>query len=127
MLGLPDGWILQQDKASCHTTRVVKQWLQEKVITLMEWSAQSPDLNRSKICGWIAIVVGFVLTSGAVIFLDARYSNSALLHGFAIPIPPFLTGRARMSRSTEEQLRSTKAGRKKFAIALLKVATKLGY
>ena len=45
MLGLPDGWILQQDNATCHTSRVVKQWLQDEGITSMEWPAQSPDLN----------------------------------------------------------------------------------
>ena len=45
MLGLPDRWILQQDNATCHTSRVVKQWLQDEGITSTEWPALSPDLN----------------------------------------------------------------------------------
>ena len=34
MLSLPDGWIFQQDNATCHTSRFVKQWLQEEIISM---------------------------------------------------------------------------------------------
>ena len=45
MLTIPNGWIFQQDNATCHTSWLVKEWFAEEGITVMEWPAQSPDLN----------------------------------------------------------------------------------
>ena len=42
---------------------------------------------------------------------------TVLRYGFATPIPPFLAVKARISLSIGEQLYSSKAGRKIFAIA----------
>lgn len=40
-----DDFIFQQDNAPCHKARRVTQYLQESGVTIMEWPAQSPDLN----------------------------------------------------------------------------------
>ena len=45
MLTILDGWIFQQDNATCHTSWLVKEWFAEEGITVMEWPAQSSDLN----------------------------------------------------------------------------------
>ena len=45
MLAIPYGWIFQQDNATCHTSRLVNDWFAEENITVMDWPAQSPDLN----------------------------------------------------------------------------------
>ena len=45
MLAIPNGWIFQQDNATCHTSRLVNDWFAEENITVMDWPAQSPDLN----------------------------------------------------------------------------------
>ena len=45
MLAMPDGWIFQQDNATCRTSRLVKGWFEEEEIPLMEWPAHSLDLN----------------------------------------------------------------------------------
>lgn len=37
--------IFQQDNASCHTARLVKDWFDESGMQVMSWPAQSPDLN----------------------------------------------------------------------------------
>lgn len=37
--------IFQQDNDSKHTCKFIKQWKYQKNINLLEWSAQSPDLN----------------------------------------------------------------------------------
>jgi len=38
-------WIFQQDRDPKHTSGLAKSWIQENGITLMDWPAQSPDLN----------------------------------------------------------------------------------
>lgn len=42
---MPLAWVFQHDNDPKHTSRVVKSWLAEKNITVMEWPPQSPDLN----------------------------------------------------------------------------------
>ena len=42
---MPLKWIFQQENDTKHTSKVVKQWFKDKNITIMEWPAQSPDLN----------------------------------------------------------------------------------
>ena len=44
-LSMPRGWIFQQDNATCHTSRLVKQWFNDENVTVMNWPVQSPDLN----------------------------------------------------------------------------------
>ena len=65
----------------------------------------------SCLCDWICS------TNGAVIFVDAAYSTAASWHGFVTPRPPFLTGSARISRSSWVHSCSVIAGRKTSAIA----------
>ena len=38
-------WRLQQDNDPKHTSRVAKEFLQNNVSTVMDWPANSPDLN----------------------------------------------------------------------------------
>lgn len=43
---LKESWVFQQDGASIHTTHViVKQWLEEEEISVLDWPAKSLDLN----------------------------------------------------------------------------------
>jgi len=37
--------VLQQDGASVHKSKVVQRYFREKMITVLDWPAQSPDLN----------------------------------------------------------------------------------
>lgn len=37
--------IFMQDNTEIHTAKIVKKWLQEEGIEIMEWPAYSPDLN----------------------------------------------------------------------------------
>ena len=38
-------WTYVQDNAPCHRSQATRQWLDQKQITVMEWPANSPDLN----------------------------------------------------------------------------------
>ena len=40
-----DEWIFQQDNDPKHTSRLVQEFFDERVIRLIDWPAQSPDLN----------------------------------------------------------------------------------
>ena len=42
---LPLAWILQQDNDPKHCLRVVKTWISNQNIRILDWPAQSPDLN----------------------------------------------------------------------------------
>ena len=38
-------WIFQQDGASAHTAHSIRDWFEEKQITVLPWCPRSPDLN----------------------------------------------------------------------------------
>lgn len=40
-----DDHVFQQDNASCHTSKAVKEYLSARGITVLPWPANSPDLN----------------------------------------------------------------------------------
>lgn len=40
-----DFYVFQQDGAPCHTARITENWFERKGIELLDWPAQSPDLN----------------------------------------------------------------------------------
>lgn len=44
-LGLDSDNIFQQDNASCHSAKYTKDWMRRNNIDLLDWPAQSPDLN----------------------------------------------------------------------------------
>ncbi len=37
--------IFQQDNASCHVSKMTKEWFKQQKITLLDWPPQSPDMN----------------------------------------------------------------------------------
>ena len=43
----------QQDGAPVHTAKIVKKWLSEKNIKLLDWPGSSPDLNVIENCWMI--------------------------------------------------------------------------
>ena len=43
----------QQDGAPVHTAKIVKKWLSEKNIKLLDWPGSSPDLNAIENCWMI--------------------------------------------------------------------------
>ena len=38
-------FVLMQNNGPCHTSKSVKTFLSEEYVTVMEWPAQSPDMN----------------------------------------------------------------------------------
>ena len=41
-----DGWELQQDKASCHTAKSTKRWLEQHGVDVVEgWPTKGDDIN----------------------------------------------------------------------------------
>ena len=40
-----EDWIFMQDNAPSHSSKLTMQYLEEKGVSLMEWPANSPDLN----------------------------------------------------------------------------------
>jgi hypothetical protein len=40
-----DDWVFQQDNAPCHTAKRCQNWFRAQGISVLEWPAQSPDLN----------------------------------------------------------------------------------
>ena len=45
MMNLGEGFIFQQDNASCHVSNHTMKFFTANEIELLEWAAQSPDLN----------------------------------------------------------------------------------
>ncbi|KAK3572456.1 hypothetical protein QTP86_033106, partial [Hemibagrus guttatus] len=47
-LGLGHQWTFQHDNDPTHTAKVVKKWLADKNINVLQWPSQSPDLNPTE-------------------------------------------------------------------------------
>ena len=48
LLTIPNGWIFQQDNATCHTSRLVRGWFKDEKIPVVDLPSQSPDLTPIK-------------------------------------------------------------------------------
>lgn len=42
---MPLQWVFQHDNDPKHTSKLVKEWLNDNGIQVLDWPAQSPDLN----------------------------------------------------------------------------------
>ena len=42
---MPAGWLFQQDNDPKHKAKCVMKWFADSSVELLEWPAQSPDLN----------------------------------------------------------------------------------
>jgi hypothetical protein len=38
-------WYFQQDNAPCHRAKATKKWFEKQKVEILEWPAQSPDMN----------------------------------------------------------------------------------
>jgi hypothetical protein len=45
IMGLSDDFVFQQDNAPCHKSAYTRKFFEKNGITVIEWPAQSPDLN----------------------------------------------------------------------------------
>ena len=43
--GKTETCVFQQDSATCHTAKTVKNWFKAKMINVLKWPGNSPDLN----------------------------------------------------------------------------------
>lgn len=51
----PLSWTFQQDNAPIHTARIVKKWISDQNVNLMDWPPYSPDLNIiENLWGWLS-------------------------------------------------------------------------
>ena len=41
----PQGWVLQQDGATPHTSRRAKEWVTNENVQILQWPSNSPDLS----------------------------------------------------------------------------------
>ncbi len=49
----PDNWIFQQDNVTCHKSSMIMEWFDEEEVEIMEFPANSPDLNPIENLWWI--------------------------------------------------------------------------
>ena len=47
-LGLWWSWVFQWDNECKHTSKMVKEWINQATIEIFEWPFQSPDMNPIK-------------------------------------------------------------------------------